>query len=1435
MPWGVVGNLVTTAGTISFVDMNGDGLPDLTWTGITLTSPWGSTTNVIYRPNLGGKGFGAPVIMSNKSGANMNTQAWETGNMVLVDMNGDGLPDFLVGRANSYVYYPNRDGKYFDDPVLLQGSPAVDLGRTYASTPVPTFTALADMNGDGIVDIVQGNAKSYSVYSLNMSDNHRFMDTATNPLGGVSSFAYERQRFGVASNWAASSLTRDDGLANIAKTQYQYYNGKYAPWPDNEFRGYATSNWSEALFGGGWGQTKFNQGNDWKGLPSQTSTGSSITPVWSITDYRYGLEYLNGITRADLVSQVTKVTDTAAPGVTNTIRTDYSNYDVYGNPHTVTTSGTGIPTRVATTDYVPNTSGYIVNRPSRTDTRDGSTTGTIISQQWFSYDGQAKGVAPTKGNVTSQENWLSGGTNPITQYSYNSTGSRIGTIDPKGNICALTGSTSAVGYDTTYYTYPMVVTNALCQQTISTYWGVAAPTLPTLNAADAGGYPYPGTLASVTDPNGVRTDNYWDSLGRPLAVVVPPQTAADPTVEYMYNFNGTVPSRVWEYRYVYSPGVSADGWVANRVGTVLDGFGRPIQRLTDSADQNVTIAQDTWYNARGLVESISMPYNSTWTIGSAFARDATKAKVTTTYDVYHRPLKVTNTDGTYSTNTYKFWDVTHTDENRNAITRSYDAMGRLTKVVEPSGGLTTTYAYDTFDTAGTNTQKIDDGQGAITLSYYNTLGQRTSLNDPDLGVLSYTYDANGNLLTQKDAKLQTTTFGYDALNRVQTKTYPDLTKVTNTYDNPALGAYGRGRLQKVADPSGFTIFTYDMRGRIVQMDKLIGTGATTSLATNPGFELGTAPWPSTWVKDPHGGTATFTWDAAIKRSGTKSVSIANPTADASISHPAIAYDATKTFSASAWVKTQSLSTPAARIEVNFYSSTWAWLGYRSSDAMGSTAGWTWIAASVAAGSAPAGAAYIDVALAMDTATGTAWFDDVSFGSTVGLYSMQAAYDNLNRVTFTTYPDGEKVENSYTYHGLLRKVTSLDYGNDYISSMSYSPLGKVISRTAGNGTATTYDYYDTATKGPLSFRLRNMTTPGGLQNATYSYDNVGNISHIVDGTWVPSQDFSYDALNRLVTAAARDYTFGYGYAPNGNMTIAQGKTFSYPLINAARPHAPLSDGSCTYGYDNNGNLINRNCGGAVRTFTWDSDNRLTQIKDGTAVVGTYNYDYAGNRVKKVEGTATTVIPFPSYRIVNGAPIKYYYANGERIAERDSTKAVFYYHPDHLGSSNYVTDGYGTAVKSTQFTPYGSSRYDNLSKPIAYKFNGQELDTTTGLYNYGARYYDPNLMRFISADNVIPNPANPQMLNRYSYVLNNPLRFKDPTGNVPVPFEMPISDPGNSSYWVENGLKSTPSFIGQQQLSDIGQIYVLSIGAAAGGVALAEVGGAAWAGASAGLTG
>jgi RHS repeat-associated protein len=89
--------------------------------------------------------------------------------------------------------------------------------------------------------------------------------------------------------------------------------------------------------------------------------------------------------------------------------------------------------------------------------------------------------------------------------------------------------------------------------------------------------------------------------------------------------------------------------------------------------------------------------------------------------------------------------------------------------------------------------------------------------------------------------------------------------------------------------------------------------------------------------------------------------------------------------------------------------------------------------------------------------------------------------------------------------------------------------------------------------------------------------------------------------------------------------------------------------------------------------------------------------------------------------------------------------------------------GTVVSSLRYYPYGGTRSGSMATDRRY--TGQRWEASVGFYDYGARSYDPALGRFLQADTIVPNPANPQSLNRYAYVLNNPLKYTDPTGHFP----------------------------------------------------------------------
>src|SRR6185312_17129128 len=127
-----------------------------------------------------------------------------------------------------------------------------------------------------------------------------------------------------------------------------------------------------------------------------------------------------------------------------------------------------------------------------------------------------------------------------------------------------------------------------------------------------------------------------------------------------------------------------------------------------------------------------------------------------------------------------------------------------------------------------------------------------------------------------------------------------------------------------------------------------------------------------------------------------------------------------------------------------------------------------------------------------------------------------------------------------------------------------------------------------------------------------------------------------------------------------------------------------------------------------------------------------------------------------------------AVAESVSKIDATGTnVFqYYQPNNLTSTSIQTDQSGNLVQHYEYSAFGQTRLtlSATAFPVSRRYTGQILDEDTGLYFYNARYYDPQLARFVQPDDVIPDFFNPQSYNRYSYCLGNPLRFTDPSGHA-----------------------------------------------------------------------
>jgi len=223
-------------------------------------------------------------------------------------------------------------------------------------------------------------------------------------------------------------------------------------------------------------------------------------------------------------------------------------------------------------------------------------------------------------------------------------------------------------------------------------------------------------------------------------------------------------------------------------------------------------------------------------------------------------------------------------------------------------------------------------------------------------------------------------------------------------------------------------------------------------------------------------------------------------------------------------------------------------------------------------------------------------------------------------------------------------------------------------------------------------------------------------------------------------------------------------------NPAHPHSTFGYGGGRtirqYTYDDNGNMTQRIEGSDTYTFAYDQENRLVSGKKNSVTLASYTYDGDGRRVKAAEGSLTTVYIGDYYEWRSDSTtiqVKYYYANGQRIAMR-SNGTLTWLLGDHLGSTTITANGDGSLATEQKYTAWGQTR--SGSSPTDRQYTGQINEAQLGLYFYNARYYDSYLARFISPDSIIPLPGNPQAWDRYSYTSNNPINYVDPTGHAQI---------------------------------------------------------------------
>ena len=414
------------------------------------------------------------------------------------------------------------------------------------------------------------------------------------------------------------------------------------------------------------------------------------------------------------------------------------------------------------------------------------------------------------------------------------------------------------------------------------------------------------------------------------------------------------------------------------------------------------------------------------------------------------------------------------------------------------------------------------------------------------------------------------------------------------------------------------------------------------------------------------------------------------------------------------------------------------------------------------------------------------------------YTTGYSYNLSGALIEETYPSGRVVKNTLDVSGDLQQVQSRranDTFRNHANSFTYAASGAVTAMRLGNG-----KWENTTFNGrlqPTQIGLGGSATNQSLLKLNYDYGTTQNNGNVRSQTiTVPTvganagftavQTYTYDELNRLKSATENingnqtpSWKQTYAFDRYGNRRFDEANTTTIPPGCAEAVCNPQIDPATNklvgYQFDNAGNTKIDADGQA---FTYDAENKQVKAQSDAQIVGEYSYDGDGLRIKKVVASTEETTVFV------------YDAAGRMVAEYSTQVAstseakVSYLTSDTVGSPRIITDAAGQVISRRDFRPYGEeiTRPNYGQDSIREKFATYERDNETELDFAQARYYSSAFGRLSSVDPWGGARLNPQSLNRYVYVVNNPINFTDPLG---LECNEANKADGDRCIWVSNG--------------------------------------------------
>jgi len=668
---------------------------------------------------------------------------------------------------------------------------------------------------------------------------------------------------------------------------------------------------------------------------------------------------------------------------------------------------------------------------------------------------------------------------------------------------------------------------------------------------------------------------------------------------------------------------------------------------------------------------------------------------------------------------------------------AYDAVGRPTTAIAP-GNLT--YS-SVFDAGGYQTSVTVPGNKTVSTEY-DSRGRPTKITLPDNSTITRVFDGNHNLTSQTDQAGRTASYVYDAEDRLVSLTEPGNRTTALTRD-------AAGRVTSALSPAGKTTsYVYDDDNNLIST-----TGpdlSTSSVVLDNAGRLSSSNDPEnrvtqfayngagdlSAVTSPENRVRAFNYDPAGR--STRAIM---PSGKFS----AISYD-------DAGRKT-TVADPGAKQTVQAFDTDGRLVSVRTPSGHTTTYAYG-TAGKLATATLPSGKT-VQFAYGLDGATssitdgsGTTNFTRDIMGrvtsTSKGNQTVSRTYDALGRVLTYTDAAGNTVGYSYDTAGNLSSIT---YPDTTQVTYQYDADGVLIRVTDWDGRVT--QITPDAAGRPISIALPNGTTNG------FSYTATGRIANIVS-----TGPGMTPIASRLMTFTPDGLTSSE-IGVSAPSQLPQDVKMTFDSDNRI---ATLNGSSVSYDVD--GNMLSIPTGGSAISATFDAAGRLTVAGSVTS-----SYDPEGRRTKITDATGESNLVYDTLpaldRILvktnpDGSVTKYVHGNG--LLYEVTGSALRAYHYDSRGSTIALTDAAGTVTDTFSCGPYGEtwSRTGTTNTPL--RFCGQHgvQTDTNGLLSMRARFYSPEIKRFVSQDSYLGSAMNPLSLNRYSYAEGNPISLIDPTG-------------------------------------------------------------------------